>query len=77
MSWTVDEIETEVLRLPEEDRARLVESLLFSFEEPSRDDEIARAWAEEAERRDQAMDRGEEPGIPAEEVFRNLRSSLR
>ena len=36
------------------------------------DEEIARVWAEEAERRDRAMENGEEPGIPAEEVFRRL-----
>jgi hypothetical protein len=37
------------------------------------DKAIARIWAEEAERRDQAMESGEEPGIPAEEVFGRLR----
>jgi hypothetical protein len=41
------------------------------------DDEIARAWTEEAERRDKAMESGEELGIPSEEVFRRLRSSRR
>jgi putative addiction module component (TIGR02574 family) len=66
-----------VLRLPEEARARLVESLLFSFEETAQENEIAQVWAEEAARRDQAMESGEEPGIPAEEVFKRLRSSLR
>jgi putative addiction module component (TIGR02574 family) len=77
MGWTLHEIETEVLRLPEEDRARLVERLLLSFEETAQEEEIARVWAEEAARRDQAMESGEEPGIPADEVFRRLRSSLR
>jgi Putative addiction module component len=38
------------------------------------DEEIARVWAEEAERRDQEMDSGDDPGIPAEEVFRKLRA---
>ena len=41
--------------------------------EAAPDDEIAQAWAEEAVRRDEAMERGEEPGIPAEDVFRKLR----
>lgn len=66
--------EAEALKLPEEDRARLFSSLLLSFEESSQDAEIAQAWAEEAARRDQTMESGEEPGIPAEEVFRRLRS---
>lgn len=77
MGWTLHEIETEVLRLPEEDRARLVERLLLSFEETAQEEEVARVWAEEAARRDQAMESGEEPGIPADEVFKRLRSSLR
>lgn len=75
MNWTLDEIETEALRLPEEDRARLFESLLLSFDEITHEEENARVWAEEAARRDQAMESGEEPGIPAEEVFKRLRSS--
>lgn len=77
MGWTLHEIEAEVLRLPEEDRARLVERLLLSFEETAQEEEVARVWAEEAARRDQAMESGEEPGIPADEVFKRLRSSLR
>jgi putative addiction module component (TIGR02574 family) len=74
MRRTVDEIEAEALSLPEDERARLFERLLLSFEEAAPDDEIAQAWAEDAARRDEAMERGEEPGIPAEEVFRKLRT---
>jgi len=37
------------------------------------DEVSARVWAEEAARRDQVMESGEETGIPAEEVFRRLR----
>lgn len=77
MSLTLNEIEAEALRLPEEDRARLFESLLRSFDESTYEEENSRIWAEEAARRDQAMESGEEPGIPAEEVFRRLRSSRR
>jgi putative addiction module component (TIGR02574 family) len=77
MALTLNEIEAEAMKLSEEERARLFSSLLLSFEESSRDAEIAQAWAEEAARRDEAMESGEEPGIPAEEVFRKLRSSHR
>jgi len=79
MKRNLDQIEDEVLRLPEESRAKLMERLLLSFrEEPDSDEEsIAQAWVEEAERRDQEMSSGRDPGIPAEEVFRKLRSSLR
>jgi len=79
MNRTLAQLEDEVLSLPEESRAQLMERLLTSFreEQGSTDAEIARAWIEEAERRDQAMSSGRELGIPAEEVFRKLRSSLR
>jgi hypothetical protein len=40
------------------------------------ENEITQVWAEEAARRDQDMESGEEPGIPAEEVLQRLRSSL-
>jgi len=79
MSPKLEQIEIEILNLPEDDRAELFGSLLRSFQEaaPESDTRIARIWAEEAERRDQAMESGEDPGVPAEEVFRRLRSSRR
>jgi hypothetical protein len=72
-------METEILSLPADDRARLFGSLLRSFQEevPAKDSRIAQIWAEEAERRDQLMEEEEDPGIPAEEVFQRLRASLR
>jgi len=77
-SLTLEQLEAEALRLPEESRAHLFERLLRSFTEaPDVDAEIARTWGEEAARRDQAMDAGIEKGIPAEEVFARLRSSRR
>jgi putative addiction module component (TIGR02574 family) len=76
MSRTLEQIEDEVLRLPEESRARLMERLLASFQVQAGSDEegIARAWAEEAQRRDDEMSSGSEKGVPAEEVFSKLRS---
>lgn len=44
-----EELYAHVLRLSREDRARLVEELLFSLEESQED--VARAWAKELERR--------------------------
>lgn len=46
------ELEVEALKLAPQERARLAEKLLESLENLS-DDENARLWAEEAERRDQ------------------------
>lgn len=78
ISLTPDQLESEALKLPQESRIKLFERLLRSFEETlDLDDEVARAWAEEADRRDRAMDDGTEPEIPAEEVFARVRSSLR
>jgi putative addiction module component (TIGR02574 family) len=75
---TLDQIQAEALKLPDESRIKLFESLMRSFEEQQDLDEgVARVWAEEAERRAQAMADGSEPDIPAEEVFARVRSSLR
>jgi|GEM_PF-4721107 len=40
------------------------------------DPEILQAWAKEAQRRDAEMEAGDEPGIPAEDVFQPIRRSL-
>ena len=79
MSRTLEQLEDEVLRLPEAARARLVERLLSSFQEETGSDEedIGRAWVEEAERRDDEMSSGREEGLPAREVFSKLRSARR
>jgi putative addiction module component (TIGR02574 family) len=79
MSRTLEQIADEVLRLPEESRAKLMERLLSSFQEQagSDDEDTARAWVEEAERRDDEMSSGREAGLTAQEVFSKLRSSRR
>jgi putative addiction module component (TIGR02574 family) len=74
ISLTLDQLETEALKLPEESRIKLFRALLHSFERAlNLDDGTARAWAE---RRAQAMEDGSEPEIPAEEVFARVRASL-
>jgi hypothetical protein len=49
---STDELPAEALRLTRVDRARVAEGLLSSLEES--DDEVARAWATELERRSRA-----------------------
>ncbi|HEX2090837.1 MAG TPA: addiction module protein [Longimicrobiaceae bacterium] len=71
---SVQELEAEVLRLPSHERARLAEVLIASLEE---EDEIAQAWADEAERRYEELRSGAVESVPAEEVFANIRSRLR
>ena len=65
---TIDELEAAALRLEPKARARMAERLLESLEELS-DEENARLWAEEAERRSAAWDANPESGRPADEVF--------
>jgi len=72
---TIHEIESEALRLKASDRARLAERLLDSLETLS-DDENARLWADEAERRDRAWDANGNAARSASEVFRNARARL-
>ncbi len=72
---TIREIEMVALELDARDRARLAERLLTSLEDLS-EAEVERLWLDEAERRDQALDRGELEAFPAADVFRDLRSRL-
>ena len=76
MTRNVATLEAEVLSLPDEPRLELLHRLLQSFyaERPSEEARIARIWNEEAARRDREMETGEDPGIPAEELFAQLRS---
>ena len=59
------------LLLPEAARAELAERLYDSLSS-QRQEEIERAWIEEAERRLDAYDRGLTKAVSGEEVFREL-----
>jgi putative addiction module component (TIGR02574 family) len=58
----------EALELPPIERAALVEELLSSFDFPARQ-EVDALWANEAEDRIDAYERGELSASPAEAVF--------
>ncbi len=73
---STEELEVEALKLAPQERARLAEKLLESLENLS-DDENARLWAEEAERRDQAWDVDPTMSRPAADVFRDARARLK
>lgn len=73
---SIDELETEALKLAPAARARLAEKLLASLETLS-DEENARLWAEEAQRRDEAWDASGSSGDAAEGVFRDARARLK
>ena len=70
------ELETEALKLPVADRARLAEALLESLDILS-DEEHQRLWTEEAMRRDAELDADPSRGRPAAEVFHNARARVR
>jgi putative addiction module component (TIGR02574 family) len=66
-----ESILAEALELPPVERAELVESILSSFEFQSRK-AIDTLWAQEAEERIDAFDRGEMAAIPAKDVFAEI-----
>ncbi|GMV93793.1 MAG: hypothetical protein AMXMBFR82_35710 [Candidatus Hydrogenedentota bacterium] len=75
MPMTVKQLEAEALQLPEQARAELLGRLMRSLvDTPSMDRDVLDAWAEEAVRRDEEMDSGSVVGIPADEVFAELRN---
>jgi len=71
MSKHREQILAEALKLPPVERAELVENLLSSFEFRSRKT-IDALWAQEAENRIDAFERGEIAAIPAKEVFAEI-----
>ncbi len=74
MANTVELIESELLNLPPRERARLAEVLISSLDE---DAEIEQAWSEEILRRAEDLRSGKVKAVPAQQVFRELRSRLR
>jgi putative addiction module component (TIGR02574 family) len=72
---TVEQIEAEVLKLPEQARVELLSRLMRSLADTSAlEPDVAEAWLQEAIRRDEEMESGAVAGIPAEEVLAELRN---
>ena len=74
-TMSIHELEAEALKLDPKSRAKLAGKLLNSLEELS-DEEVTQLWAEEAQRRDVQMDADPQAELPAEDVFREVWSSL-
>jgi putative addiction module component (TIGR02574 family) len=72
MSERETQILKEALSLPPDERATLVEHLLASFDAAARQ-HIDTLWAQEAEDRLDAFERGEIATIPAQKVFDAIR----
>jgi hypothetical protein len=77
MAQSLAEIEDDALQLSGEERARLAVRLLASLEEEAESpEEIEKLWLAEAEQRFQELRGGVARGIPAREVFAQLRAKL-
>lgn len=70
---SVQELEAALLKLPNEERARIAEVLIESLDE---ENEIAPAWIAEAERRLEELRSGTVQGVPAEDVFARIRARI-
>lgn len=73
---SIKELEAEALKLDPRSRARLAGKLLESLENLS-EEENARLWAEEAQRRDEEMDAHPDSSASAKDVFREARTKLK
>lgn len=75
MPMTVEQIEAEVLKLPEQARVELLDRLTRSLAGTSATEPaVAEAWTQEAIRRNEELEPGRVAGIPTEEVFEELRN---
>jgi Putative addiction module component len=71
----IEDLEVAALRLDPKSRARLAERLLESLESLS-PEENARIWAEEAQRRADALEAGTLSSRAADDVFREARARI-
>jgi hypothetical protein len=72
---SIEELESEAMKLDPKARARLAGKLLESLDALS-EAENERTWAEEAERRDGDLDSDRDDGRSADEVLRDARDRL-
>ena len=70
---SLQEIESQALRLPPDQRAALARHLIASLDGP---DDTERAWADEAARRAAALDSGVAAAVPAADVLADARRAL-
>jgi len=76
MAKTIEDIEYEIHLLSVDDRMHLLRDLIVDLDE-GMDEDVEKAWLEEAERRCKDLKEGEVELIPAEEVFARARAQLK
>jgi putative addiction module component (TIGR02574 family) len=72
MTEVAERLKSQLLQLASEDRAELAYFLIRSLDERP-EPGVQAAWEADLERRWKEMESGEVPGVPAEEVFAELR----
>jgi putative addiction module component (TIGR02574 family) len=72
MTRAAEELKTQLAKLSVDDREALANYLISTLPE---DDEQEAQWEAELLRRDRELSSGKVQGIPAEEVFRELREN--
>ena len=76
MAKTIEDIENEIRSLSADDRMHLLRDLIADLD-GAMDEDVEKAWLEEAERRYKELQEGEVVLIPAEEVFARARARLK
>ena len=76
MARPLHEIEKEVQALSSEYKAALLRALIADLDGEV-DEDVERAWLEEAQRRYRDLEEGRVKAVPAEEVFARARSRLK
>jgi putative addiction module component (TIGR02574 family) len=75
MARTVEELEAEIRSLSADDRMHLLRDLIADLD-GALEQEVEKAWLEEAERRYKELKEGLVEPVPAEEVFARARAQL-
>jgi putative addiction module component (TIGR02574 family) len=76
MARPLEEIQEEIRTLSTSDKEELLRSLWEELDGPP-DSDVEAAWLEEIQRRDLELEQGKVESVPAEEVFRRLRATLK
>lgn len=74
---TKDELLTDVLQLPSEERAEVAHKLLLSLDEGPDDVNAETAWSQELERRAEDIRQGRVKTVPWEEVEASITARLK
>jgi putative addiction module component (TIGR02574 family) len=75
MAKTTEDIENEIRSLSVNDRMHLLRDLIADLD-GGMDEDVEKAWIDEAERRYKELKEAEVEMIPAEEVFARARTQL-